>query len=559
MPSSERAYRYTDFSGTATDFDRRQYTYDRNSNRLSIEHTLYKAASHSATYDDLNRLTDFKTGILGSTNVVQLSDVAEGLNMDLLGNFTAAAGGIELNGNTTTVSHGVNETNEITSIGFDNPAGAATIIKEPFTTSLSDIWTADIGTWSISADQVNVDGVTSGKALLLADPQLDIVNTQVKITFPSGSSTAKAGIAFCHDGTDNYYLVVINRSTGKIALHQVTGGSIGGVLASANATIADSTQYTLHVNRMQQRIEATLVGQNSFSYDSSSDFGTGQSGLYSTVADVLFDNFKVYDATARPSLTPGFVGLADASISSGALLVTGSSQGGEAIVDRFAGDGSYIVQVDVNLNSGTEADIWVRRQDANNGYVVNLDSSGNVTLYDVTNGNRSSVAGDTYTTDTSVAVKIKVGGVSAGAIKPWVFPDIDFERFHRSYLSDISPFKIDDWTPDSVRPGNMDLPGFRVNAELIDKVQAEGDSLMEMEGNPTAPPSGHGIGPPTGPKAGVVHSFHERADHGPWTLPYSLQWFGGWRRLYAGKSYFSPRSNPVAAYVTVVYPIHTVT
>ncbi|MCH7701830.1 MAG: hypothetical protein IID37_09085 [Planctomycetes bacterium] len=82
------------------------YTYDRNSNRLSIEHALYKAASHSATYDNLDRLTDFKTGILDSSDVVQLSDVAEGLNMDILGNFSTG-GGIKLNGNSTTVIHAV--------------------------------------------------------------------------------------------------------------------------------------------------------------------------------------------------------------------------------------------------------------------------------------------------------------------------------------------------------------------------------------------------------------------------------------------------------------------
>ena len=56
--------------------------------------------------------------------------------------------------------------------------------------------------------------------------------------------------------------------------------------------------------------------------------------------------------------------MADASIVSGELLVTGSTRGGEAIIDTFRGDGSYMVQVDVKLNSGTHADIWVRRTDA---------------------------------------------------------------------------------------------------------------------------------------------------------------------------------------------------
>ncbi len=52
-------------------------------------------------------------------------------------------------------------------------------------------------------------------------------------------------------------------------------------------------------------------------YHSSSDFGTGQSRLYSAATNVLFDNFAVREGTARPSLTPGIVGVANASISTG--------------------------------------------------------------------------------------------------------------------------------------------------------------------------------------------------------------------------------------------------
>ena len=92
-----------------------------------------------------------------------------------------------------------------------------------------------------------MDSLTSSVALLLASPALDIVNTRVKITFPSGSSTAKAGLAFAHDGTNNYTIVIINRSTGKIELRKVTGGSPGGVLAGATVTINDNTQGQIGV------------------------------------------------------------------------------------------------------------------------------------------------------------------------------------------------------------------------------------------------------------------------------------------------------------------------
>jgi len=36
--------------------------------------------------------------------------------------------------------------------------------------------------------------------------------------------------------------------------------------------------------------------------------------------------------------------------------------------------------VDVNLNSGADAEIWVRQIDPENAYILTLDSSGNITL-----------------------------------------------------------------------------------------------------------------------------------------------------------------------------------
>ena len=69
--------KFADFSGAPTDFTRRNYSYDRNSNRESIEHVLYAVDSQSFTYDNLNRLTNAELGILSSSNVVQHSDAAE--------------------------------------------------------------------------------------------------------------------------------------------------------------------------------------------------------------------------------------------------------------------------------------------------------------------------------------------------------------------------------------------------------------------------------------------------------------------------------------------------
>ncbi len=75
-----------------------------------------------------------------------------------------------------------------------------------------------------------------------------------------------------------------------------------------------------------------MVGQaaSEFSYDSASDLGTGQSGLYSDKTDVTFDDFTATDGAVRDPLIPRFVGPAATSISGGALRVQSGTRGGEA-------------------------------------------------------------------------------------------------------------------------------------------------------------------------------------------------------------------------------------
>ena len=59
-------------------------------------------------------------------------------------------------------------------------------------------------------------------------------------------------------------------------------------VGSADATINDSTAYTVKVARTQGHMEAS-VGSVSFTYGCNADFGTGYSGLYSDKTEVTFD------------------------------------------------------------------------------------------------------------------------------------------------------------------------------------------------------------------------------------------------------------------------------
>ena len=138
------------------------------------------------------------------------------------------------------------------------------------------------------------------------------------MSFRRPSSTEKAGLVFAHDGDDSFYAVVLDRDADKIALHQITDGSWGSALGSDDVTINNSTDYTVKVRRKQRSVAAS-VGSAGFTYNSTSDFGTGQSGFYSDKTDVTFDDVVFYDGTSRDPKTPRISGLAQASVSSGKL------------------------------------------------------------------------------------------------------------------------------------------------------------------------------------------------------------------------------------------------
>jgi len=373
--------KFTNFVSSPTDFERRKYGYDRASNRTYIEHTNYKADSQSFSYDNLHRLTEAKTGILDSGNAVTASDVKETFGMDLLGNFTSGAGGIKLNSASSTMTHAVNATNEITTLDRPNPAGAASVINDAFASTLASFWTASKGSWSTTGGEVNVDSLTGSDGVLIASPSLDIHNYTVKVKFPSSSSTKKAGLVLCHDGTNSYLAVVLNpghdagpgagrvaarplglrptrrvqgnRNTGKIALYQVSSGSWGAALADANVTVNDNTSYTLNVVRKQSHIEASVAGQASavITYDSATEFGTGQSGMYADVVNAKFDDFKAFVACVRDAVVSRSNGLADADLSGSALWVR-STRGGGAVLENFRDD-DYVVEVDTDKGAGS--------------------------------------------------------------------------------------------------------------------------------------------------------------------------------------------------------------
>jgi RHS repeat-associated protein len=409
--------KHVDYSGSPTEFDEFVYAYDRASNVTMRKNVVYAAKSQTFGYNDLHQLTGADEGILDRNNLITGSKMGTDYDMDVLGNFNGT-NGISRNGQANVIDHATNATNELTSITQGNPAAGPQVVDDDFSSDLQDLWSTSKGSFSLSTGQLNVDSLTGSDAVRIVPAVFDDGTIEAKITFPASSSTNKAGVVFSHDGSNSYYAVVLDRNAGTIALHQVSSGSWGGALASASATIADSTQYTIKVFRKQRHIEAFKVGESgaTFAYDSTPDLGQGFVGLYSDKTNVLFDDFVFNDGGGFASAAPGWTATAATTLSTGSsyLQVDGDTRGGSAVLE-WAGDDDYIVQAGINLNSGAYGDLLIRRQDPNNYYLVRLEAN-DVTLYEVWRGQFSSLATASHTESGTIAVKVLLSGTT---IKVW--------------------------------------------------------------------------------------------------------------------------------------------
>ena len=98
-------------------------------------------------------------------------------------------------------------------------------------------------------------------------------------------------------------------------------------------------------------------------------------------------------------------------------MVDGDTRGAEAIVENFSDD-DYMIQVDVEHNTGYREDILFRYTDANNFYGLQINRSPAIAgLYKVENGISETWDGCFYTTGEPMAVKIKADGSS---LKAWI-------------------------------------------------------------------------------------------------------------------------------------------
>jgi hypothetical protein len=112
--------KFTEYSGSPVEFDRRTYTYDRMGNPTDIDNKVYKHRSMDLTYDNLNRLR-YQTEGFDDSGTVSLSSVTRDYDFDLLGNFTSAAGGFKQNSAPPEADHADPRPVQILPTRFRNP------------------------------------------------------------------------------------------------------------------------------------------------------------------------------------------------------------------------------------------------------------------------------------------------------------------------------------------------------------------------------------------------------------------------------------------------------
>ena len=414
--------KFVNYSGSATNFDRATYSYDRNSNRTSLDRPVTPSRGQVFTYDRLNRLTEAKTGIFNASKQPTLAVPREAWTLDDLGNLTA----LGYYNTASVIAHTTNATNEISSLANANPSGQPKVVFDNFNAdTLDDTWSTSKGTVTVTdgtdPDKLKVsalDGTTNTCVEIMSDNTFEDGSFVLKVKFPSGTTSGRAGFAFGHDGSDTYHAVILRKNAGTdtIELVKYTSGSgWGATLDSGSATITAGTEYTIRGWIRQRMVHGEIDGQGSadFTYKSNTMFGAGKVGCVSSVSSTCFDDFTYLRATPHDPGVPGWNTSSELTLDTvnGTLTVTTITYGGEA-VSQWAGDDDYIAQAGINLNSGVTGQLIVRYQDPDNYMSAEIRSNGTVKLLKVLDGKEITVASNSYTTAATVTVRIKCSGTT---------------------------------------------------------------------------------------------------------------------------------------------------
>ncbi len=274
--------------------------YDGDSNRLYADNQTQSAAAHAYSYDNLNRLTADKSGVLnsGKTDVPFWNAGNDAWTLDPLGNPTATT---QLVGGTQTT---LNAQNQIITRKVQGQYPAPIFIDWLYLSSDSVNWqkpgsgdafdvagTFSSGLTFTTVAQDTLNGTTEGeaRAFVLEPESLGTFEAHSQIDLPSTATTGQFGFVFGYKASSDYWIDVIDIADDHEKVYHVINGAKGSAIssiASGQDVLHTHSASFLTSGQSGQVLYQTLAN----------GFASGQMGLYTTVAGTRFEWVKVFPA-----------------------------------------------------------------------------------------------------------------------------------------------------------------------------------------------------------------------------------------------------------------------
>ncbi|QNN21540.1 RHS repeat-associated core domain-containing protein [Planctomycetales bacterium ZRK34] len=274
-----------------------QHGYDRASNRLYADRQIYRGESQSYSYDNLHRLTAYKSGRLNTTaNPPVVDDWPWNVRkqvwtLDALGNQLE----VQQRTNGDIVEHAPNAANEYVQRNANGDKAKTALSDYMNSSGTHDWWSNEGGTdqWDIangwmtitSVSQDTIDSVPEdeSRAVLLFGEDVGPSKWIVRVKFDAQASNGQAGIVFGYKSSADYWLQVYDLDNSQ-KLYHVVNGNKGSVVASFSATVNPGSEYWLYGGGKRGSVQLPA-------YDFPGGFPSGRVGLYTNVVNTQFRIF----------------------------------------------------------------------------------------------------------------------------------------------------------------------------------------------------------------------------------------------------------------------------
>lgn len=338
-------------SGTVDQF-KVNHGYDRDSNRLYADDQVYQGSSLVYNYDSLLRLTTNSTGYINIGKTDIQSHWKGGLgqetwNLDPVGNQTAVGD----KGSAAYTQHTANKANEYTSRKVRGDLAKPAMGSDSFTTNTASNWSKPgsgdafdtnstaagrLVVTTVSQDTIDSVSEPAAQAILLMGPDTGVCQAWMTVKFPSGATSGQAGLVFGYKSGADYWLRVFDlASGGSMKVYHVVNGT-KTLEDTASVSVAANTDLTLS----HAATRGALLLPNAYSF--ASGYPSGKVGLYTTVANTEFDNFKIYSDAQTRDLAGRWISFTPDQSSAGSQAIDPSTD--RLVLERVNSDPAIAVK-----------------------------------------------------------------------------------------------------------------------------------------------------------------------------------------------------------------------